>query len=321
MISVIVPVYNVEKYLRKCVESIQRQTYTDLEIILVDDGSPDRCGEICDELAAEDRRIKVIHQKNSRLAAARNSGLEYALNTSTVQKGHYITFVDSDDIIDSRMYETMIRIMESGQYDLVICGHQIVRENEDPKPCELGIDRKLNESELWDEVFGRLNNAVWNKLYKASLLKEIRFPVGVIHGEDLIFNIQYISRCRNAVLNDSKFYHYNKRSGSITTGKFTEAKLMEIVSKDEAKKLIEQYYPAQLDNAELFCFRARMNVLRAICKAGVQDSYRDEIAEYREYAEKNYKQVRTKLKRKESVEYVICKSFFPLYELMVRKIK
>lgn len=321
MISVIVPVYKVEKYLRKCVESIQRQTYTNLEIILIDDGSPDRCGEICDELAAEDKRIKVIHQENSRQAAARNNGLEYALNTGAVQKDHYITFMDSDDTIDSRMYETMIRMMESGSYDLAICGHQIVRENEDPKPCALGIERTLNESELWDEVFGRLNNAVWNKLYKASLLKGIRFPVGMIHGEDLIFNIQYISRCRDAVVNDAKFYHYYKRNGSITTGKFTSAKLMEISSKDAAKKLVEQHCPAQLENAELFCFRARMNVIRAIFKAGVQESYRDEIAECKAYAENNYKKIKSKLKRKESVEYVVCRWFFPLYKLMVRTIR
>ena len=120
MISIIVPVYKVEKYLCKCVESIQRQTYSDIEIILVDDGSPDRCGEICDELAARDQRIKVIHQKNGGQAAARNRGLAYAMNGGLAEQEHYIAFVDSDDTIDAYMYETMIQAMESEQSDIVI---------------------------------------------------------------------------------------------------------------------------------------------------------------------------------------------------------
>lgn len=321
MISVIVPVYKVEKYLRQCVESIQNQTYMDWEMILVDDGSPDRCGEICDELAALDKRIKVIHQRNARQAAARNNGLEYALHRGVNPDNHYITFVDSDDTIDSQMFEMLVNMMESGVYDLAICGHQIVRDNEEPKPCSVGTQRMLDESDLWGEVFGRLNNAVWNKLYKASLLNELRFPVGMIHGEDLIFNIEYISRCRNAVLNDGAFYHYYKRSSSITTGKFSGAKLMEITSKDEARRLVAQYHPAQLQNAELYCFRARMNVMRAIYKAGMQDTYRSKITEYRAYVGENYSKVRTNLKLKESVEFNVCRYLFPLYGLMVRVIR
>lgn len=318
MISVIVPVYKVEKYLRQCVESIQQQTYTDLEIILVDDGSPDHCGEICDELAANDRRIKVIHQKNAKQAAARNTGLEYALNGSEDSEHHYIAFADSDDTIDCHMYETLVRMMESGEYDLAICGHQTVRENEEPMPAGCGVQKVLNEDELWDEVFGRLNNAVWNKLYRAELLRTIRFPVGLIHGEDLIFNIQYIAGCRNAAMNDGEFYFYYKRTGSITTGKFSDTKLMEITSKDEAKRLIAQYRPSQLENAELYCFRARMNVMRAIYKAGMQDEYRNQISECKTYAVSNYAKVKAILKSKERMEFFVCRYLFPVYGLIVR---
>lgn len=318
MISVIVPVYKVEEYLRQCVESIQKQTYTNLEIILVDDGSPDHSGEICEELAAADNRIKVIHQKNARQAAARNNGLEYALSRGTHSENHYIAFVDSDDTVDSRMFETLVDMMESGAYDLAICGHQIVKENAEPKPCSIGTQRTLDESSLWEEVFGRLNNAVWNKLYKAELLRTIRFPVGMVHGEDLIFNIEYIAGCRNAVMNDGAFYHYYKRSGSITTGQFSPAKLMEITSKDGAKKLVAQYHPAQLENAELYCFRARMNVMRAIYKAGMQDEYQNQIVECKTYAVSNYANVKARLNAREFMEFEACRYLFPVYQLIVR---
>lgn len=321
MISVIVPVYKVEKYLRKCVESIQNQTYADLEIILVDDGSPDNCGKICDELATEDKRIKVIHQRNAKQAAARNHGMDYVLGGCTNSENHYIAFVDSDDTIDCRMYETMVEMMESGEYDLAICGHQIVKEDEEPVLCSISTKKDLDESGIWDKVFGHLNNAVWNKLYKASLLDEIRFPIGMIHGEDLIFNIEYISKCQKAVIYSGEFYHYYKRSGSITTGGFSESKLMEITSKDEAKKLVTRYHPAQLENAELYCFRARMNVMRAIYKAGKQNSYRNQIIEYTSFVRENHSKVRAKLKLKESIEFYIHRFFPPLYKFMVRSIR
>lgn len=318
MVSIIVPVYKVEKYLRKCVESILSQTYRDIEVILVDDGSPDSCGKICDEFALTDGRVKVIHQKNGGSAAARNAGLGYIMQDRCVNRNDYVAFVDSDDTIDSKMFYTLVNMMESGTYDLAICGHQIVHENEQPKPASVGIQKVLNDGEMWDEVFGHLNNAVWNKLYKASLLKEIRFPVGMIHGEDLIFNIEYISKCQNAIMNDGQFYHYYKRSGSITTGKFSDAKLMEITSKDEAKRLIEQYCPAQLENAELYCFRARMNVIRSVYKAGKEKEYSEQISECNVYLCKNYDAVKSKVRFKECLEYRLWKRSREVYRLIVK---
>ena len=136
MISVIVPVYKVEKYLRQCIESIQRQTYSDLEIILVDDGSPDGCPAICDEYARNDKRIKVLHQENGGLSVARNVGLDIA-------KGEYIAFVDSDDYIKENMYEMLYNKIVMEDADLIICSYDKVDENNNK------ID---NYSPLQDEV-------------------------------------------------------------------------------------------------------------------------------------------------------------------------
>lgn len=319
MISVIVPVYKVEKYLRDCVRSIQTQTYKDLEIILVDDGSPDNCGKICDELALEDSRIKVIHQNNGGLAIARNSGLDYAINGSlTNKKNHYIAFIDSDDTIECRMFETMVEMMKENS-DLAICGHRIVLENISPESIAIKKEyEKLSNKELWEEIFGRLNNAAWNKLYKAELIGNLRFPVGIIHGEDLIFNLNYISSCKEGTINRTPFYNYLKRVDSITTGTFTRKKLMEITSKELAKEIVEKQFPELLPQAELYCFRARMNVLRGIYKSGQQTEYYKEINSYDSYIKQNFERVRKLLRRKERIEYYIYKSSKLFYRLIVK---
>lgn len=314
LVSIIVPVYKVERYLRKCIDSIQKQTYEKIEIILVDDGSPDNCGKICEELATGDKRIKVIHQNNGGLANARNSGLDYALNGNLSGTNHYIAFVDSDDTIDRRMVETLVEMMESGDYDVSICGNRIVKEEEILSECELKGKQALNKEELWDEVFGHLNNAAWNKLYKAELIGGLRFPVGIVHGEDLIFNIQYIARCNNAIITKTQFYNYLKRSDSITTGNFSESKLMEVTSKDKAKELIKNYCPEQINNAELFCFRARMNVLRSIYKSKQEDDYAEQVKEYKNYIQINYNKISPFLKMKERIEYLLLERFFIVYK-------
>lgn len=302
MVNVIVPIYKVEKYLRKCVESIQNQTYCDLKIILVDDGSPDNCGEICDELAKNDDRIFVLHQKNAGLAAARNAGIDFALTGDTERLGNYVAFVDGDDTIEPDMYQTMVNSMQNA-CDMVICGHRIIKEGIPASPVRLELTQYVEESFLWSEVFERLNNAVWNKLYRADLIGELRFPMGVIHGEDLIFNLNYLKRCRAGAINKTEFYNYLKRDDSITTSGFSQKKLMEIVAKDMAKELIANYCPRLLAVADKYCFRARMNVMRGIYKSNVEQEYTSQISECVEYTKKEFCHVKKNLKTEERIEY------------------
>ncbi|RHJ58017.1 glycosyltransferase family 2 protein [[Ruminococcus] lactaris] len=315
MISVIVPVYKVEKYLQKCVSSIQNQTYGDIEIILVNDGSPDNSGKICDELAKKDSRIKVIHQKNQGQAVARNLALDIA-------KGEYITFVDSDDTVNPRMLELLVSILKKNEADIAICGHRVVyeesyNESEDKKVC---IEEVLDKEKLWQEIFGRLNNAVWNKMYISSKIGDLRFPKGIVHGEDLIFNLEYLIKCEKGVITNAPLYNYLQHKDSVTGSDFTEKKLYEIDSKDRALHIVEEYAPEQLKNAEKYCFRARMNVIRAIYKAGKDKQYLEKLNLYKQYVTEKYNLVKRDLKTKEKIEFNLYMRLKPVYKLIVTKI-
>lgn len=315
MISIVIPVYKAEQYLCRCIESIQRQTYRDIEIILIDDGSPDRCGEICDQYAAQDNRIVVVHKANQGAAAARNDGLDIA-------RGELIGFVDSDDCIHERMFEMLYTELREKNADMAICGSKTVTTMPSSiETIELKSGIEMNDSQLWNEVFKNLNNAVWNKLYKRELIGELRFPVNQHHGEDLLFNLQYIQKCRKAVKIEAPLYLYLKREGSVTMSGFSSKKVMEITSKDIAKEIIGHCRPELMNIAELYCFRARLNVIRSIVKARVEIQNIDILEQCREYVRENYRTVRIGLGFKEKVEYflymyaravhrwVICKFF------------
>lgn len=314
MISIIVPVYNVEKYLKKCVESILCQTYKDWELLLVDDGSPDESGKLCDAFAEQDPRITVIHQKNTGLAGARNAGLAAA-------RGEFIAFVDSDDSIAPYTMELLSSMMTAAPCDLAICGSRIVWEGENFSPVSIKQDITFLDTQgLWEEVFGRLNNAVWNKLYRRELLGELRFPQGLIHGEDLIFNLQYLAKCKTGAINQSVCYNYLQRENSITSSSFSPKKLMEIEAKDQALALVEQYCPAQIKNGEKYCFRARMNVIRGICSAGECESYPQELRSCQDYIKSHYLSVKDSIRTKEKMEYWLCTRAFNFYKELVKGI-
>ena len=313
MVSVIVPVYKVEPYLDRCVRSILAQTYRDLEIILVDDGSPDRCGEMCDQYAALDGRVRVIHQNNAGQAAARNAGLEEC-------HGEYVSFVDSDDEIDPRMISILESAIRQGAYDLAICGFKRFNPEEELRPFLLKTleTRELTSSEIWQEVFGRLNNAAWNKLYRREVIGELRFAAGLIHGEDLIFNLQYIAGCKKAVMTDAPLYHYCVRSGSITKSGFRENRFDEIDSKEMALELIQKYHPEEIENARKYCFRARMNVLRSVYCSGLEKDYASQIEECRDYVIEHYPETANSLRIKERAEFNLFKSAKPVYRYLIR---
>lgn len=313
MISVVVPVYNVEKYLNKCVRSILKQTYSDLEIILVNDGSTDSSGRICDEFATEDRRVKVIHKKNGGQSSARNAALSLA-------KGDYIGFVDSDDTIHPSFFEHLYNMLSREDSDIVMCGCEIVYDGKQSISITASVPvvRNLDCSELWYEVFVNLNNAVWNKLYKRTLLVGMQFPEGMIHGEDLLFNLDYLKRCNRGKISNAKYYSYLKREGSITQQAFSPKKFLEIESKDIAKNIIQKEHPELLDVANLFCFRARMNVLRSIYKTKRQNEYPQKVHDCTQYVVTNYTQVCGNLRVKEKCEYMLFMYLLSVYRLLIK---
>lgn len=209
LISIIVPVYKVEKYLAQCVNSILNQTLVDFELILVDDGSPDSCPQICDVYARTDHRVKVIHKSNGGLSDARNAGIDIA-------QGKYIAFVDSDDLISHDMYERLYNNIIKYDADLAMCSSEHIDESiSELKSPENGEITVFEDDKILKSLFEKkLNNFVWNKLYKHELFKEIRYPVGKIY-EDLFTTYKILSLCGTVVYDSSKLYGYRVREDSI----------------------------------------------------------------------------------------------------------
>ena len=213
-ISVIVPVYKVEAYLHRCVRSIQAQTHRDLEIILVDDGSPDGCGASCDGFAAEDARIKVIHKENGGLSSARNAGLDIAT-------GDLIGFVDSDDCIEPSMYGRLLQALEDAQADMSLCGYDHVSEAGVADPavvCPL-TDGVLTGQEALSAVDTLRPDyfyyvTAWNRLYRRQLFDGLRFPEGKLHEDEFTAH-HLFDRCARVAVVGDVLYHYVQRSGSI----------------------------------------------------------------------------------------------------------
>lgn len=221
--SIIVPVYGVEEYLSKCVESILNQTFKDFELILVNDGSPDRCPHMCDEYAAHDSRVKVVHKKNGGLTSARKAGLKIA-------SGDFIVVVDSDDWVDDRLLEHLHESIEKNGSDVVCYNHFLVGDNETPcyhqyreglytgKQTEDIRNNFLYDSNGKGFCGGGLPNAIWTKCVKRALYKKCqeKVPDEVVKGEDLLFSFHLLSQCPSIYMMDYIGYYYRVNPSSIT---------------------------------------------------------------------------------------------------------
>lgn len=241
LISVIVSIYNIDQYIEACIESILMQTYKDIEIILVDDGSSDNSGEICDNYAEKDDRIIVIHKKNAGLASARNKGLSIA-------KGDYILFFDGDDIAEKDYIEVLFNAIQG--YDIAMCGFQLVTEK-DEKIREVSLEKNiLKISEVnSDKILSLVDNSAlgftWNKLYRKRVIDKMQFE-NLMPREDLVFNLFLLSKIEAiAIVGDYTGYHWVQRNGSITHSSNVKNvnKIMNI-----SKRLLE------IDNLKHFSF-------------------------------------------------------------------
>lgn len=221
LISVIVPIYKIELFIDDCIKSILKQTYENLEILLVDDGSPDRCPEICDIYEKMDKRVRVIHKKNGGLSDARNMALNEA-------KGELISFVDGDDYIDERFYEIMIREMEKYNCDIIECYPVKFNDGEKPVARYSEQSRVITSTEwLTESGIGEfISCVVWNKVYKRELFENIRFPFGR-HYEDEATTYKVIYKTNYIVRNNSALYFYRQREGSITKDNTTIKEISE----------------------------------------------------------------------------------------------
>ena len=212
LISVIVPVYNVESYVAECIESIQNQTYMNLEIIIVNDGSTDASGDICDQYAAYDERIQVIHKENAGVSAARNTGIESA-------NGDYIGFVDSDDYIAPTMYEDMLKLMAEHDLDIIEC--TAFRNNGDTniEGCNDGSLEIFNRDEALKMAMYDCFVAVWSQLYKRRVISDVRFPVGR-KFEDSAVSYLFIANTKRVGHINRCLYYYRLNPNSTTQTSF-----------------------------------------------------------------------------------------------------
>ncbi|QFK73371.1 glycosyltransferase [Pradoshia sp. D12] len=221
MVSIIVPVYNAEKYLEKCINSVLNQSFKCFELILINDGSTDNSGNLCDEYSKKDPRVKVIHQTNSGPSIARNTGINNAV-------GKYIQFVDSDDTISFDMTEKLVKAINE-DIQLVICGYNLINNHKNNSyiqqvtPSIIGVYHKKQLIDRFGEFYNNyLINPLWNKLFNVELLKEfdIWFIEDLKMGEDLLFNLEYIKVCNNINIINNHYYNYLVINNNSLTSSF-----------------------------------------------------------------------------------------------------
>jgi len=273
LISIIVPIYKVEPYLSKCIDSILAQTYTNLEIILVDDGSPDSCPAICDEYAAKDNRIIVIHKENGGLSSARNAGLDIA-------KGEYIGFVDSDDWIEPDMYEKLLQNAEMYQAEISVGGvNDELLTNEGTTILKTTKTDSVNHrcctcTEAMQNYF-KGSWSAWDKIYQKKVFENVRFPVGEINEDEAIV-LHLLEKCSKVVYTNEVFYHYIHRPSSITTSSFSPKKLAWYRHCRDNLDWIRAHHP---ELTEAAAARYRSAILWTLTEIALsQSEFRDEVS-------------------------------------------
>ena len=292
-VSIIVPVYNVEDYVLRCLDSLGRQKYDDIEIIIIDDGSTDKSGKICDEFAKVEKRAKVFHKKNGGLSDARNYGIKKA-------SGELIAFVDSDDYVENNYISKMIETLKSNESDIVVCGYN----------SECPEDETVSGFDATYYCLARQDNidiVAWNKLYKKKLFMEngIEFPKGEKH-EDLLTTYKVMSKANKVSYISDALYHYEERKGSITDLEMVEEKLK---MRARAAKEATEYFK---DDKELYnvakvsMMLAKYAYIDAALSGKIGNEYYDENMKWlrhnvREYDSNKYLTSKLKLYNKMSL--------------------
>ncbi|MBR4991213.1 MAG: glycosyltransferase [Oscillospiraceae bacterium] len=270
LVSVIVPVYKVEAYLGRCVDSILAQTHGNLEVILVDDGSPDRCGMICDEYAEKDPRVCVIHKENGGLSSARNAGIDIA-------KGEYLEFVDSDDWIEPDAVESLLSAALQHQVDLVIGGRWDVKEKTGEKT--VGLCPEKTETVPAEEAVRRIfrwencDSAAWDKLYHRRLFRQIRYPYGVI-CEDVPVTYLIAFDAGRVTFLSKPIYNYLHRQGSITYSAVSEKNFHLSRHTEKILPYIQKNYPDLKTEARYLRVRSLIYAVQSVDIASREDQKR-----------------------------------------------
>lgn len=315
-ISVVVPVYNVEQYLEKCVNSIINQTYRNLEIILVDDGATDTSGRLCDELAKIDSRIKVYHKENGGLSDARNYGVERAT-------GDYIGFVDSDDFIDSEMYEKLYIAIKKEDVDVAECNLKIIYPDRVELFTEKDYYNVCSKQEYLEEYL-KIENIFGSacvRLIKSDIAKKIKFPIGKLY-EDTYYAYDLIEKVDRYVIMNNPYYNYFMRENSITNAKFNPRifDLIEIVNKFHTR-VYEEYYSLKeaADCRKMYAYFSVLNSM-LLEEKFKNNSYYPLVMNY---FKENYKELLKNkyISRNRKLSILLIKMNINLYKKVLMKYK
>ncbi len=312
-ISVIVAVYNTEPFLKKCLESITEQTYHNLEIILIDDGSTDSSPAICDAYAAKDSRITVSHHENRGLSAARNEGIRMATAA-------YITFVDSDDYIEPDTYALVAEGIQQYTPDLLFFREKSVDLS--GKTIYVHGETPTGEIQLKDSAFaqeriiGQQINGMCDKVYRADILKNVHFEEGKVHGEDFLYNITALKQVKTAVFIDKIQYSYVTNPNSVTRRKFTPEIFNQMYFKDMVAEVAAESFPDYAAICQKRAFLARLHTCRPIYKERLEQQYADRLEEINRYMKAKHSEV--VLNRVESTEYWLYFHSKPLYKIFLK---
>ncbi|MDY5109889.1 glycosyltransferase [Faecalicoccus pleomorphus] len=314
-LSIIVPVYQVEAHIDECITSILDQTFRDFELILVDDGSLDRCPAICDVYAQKDSRIRVIHQKNQGLSAARNTGLQAA-------RGDYIGFVDSDDFIEASMYEKLLDNLEREKADISVCGRYKVWGDKKIQEQKSNVYKVMDSAQalalMNTNVLGYFDVAAWDKIYKRSCFKGIEFPEGKL-CEDWFVMYKLFFNAHRIVYDSIPLYNYRQRTGSITHGK--KVNTMSLAASLEVLNFVRTQQPRYVREAQFAYVFAGI---------GVIDNYIEQSSIDRKSIDAVYKKIKPYLqttyrypglKGKRKVQLFMVKKAMPLYICCFKWIK
>lgn len=274
LISVVIPVYNVEEYLPRCMASVLAQSYGNLDIILIDDGSTDNSGHICDQYAGQDSRIRVIHKKNGGLSDARNKGIESA-------KGQYITFIDSDDSIDEDMIEYLYCLLKKHGCRMSLSSHYVVYNREERAVAEKMPDEKLSDKECIKRMCyqGSIDTSAWAKLYEISVFKTIRYPKGKLF-EDIGTTYKTFLECKEIACGYQAKYYYYIRPQSITTRAFNCKKLDLLEQTDQMAEGVLRIYPELAKAVLSRQVYARFSTVNQMLDTEEYKEVRDELIQY-----------------------------------------
>lgn len=311
-ISIVIPIYNVEKYLRKCLDSIKNQIYSNYEVLMVDDGSPDNCGTICDEYAKADNRFIALHKENGGVSSARNLGLEKST-------GDYICFIDPDDYIDLNFLNVLVKSVDKTENRIAVCKYHRIEDNSYvPSNNNNDTSYKMSSTEFIAEVL--LENdlgggVIWNKIFPATLAKKVKFDTNLNVGEDLKFLMSVLKEINEVIIIENKLYYSVYRNGSLS-------KTYKEVNLKKEEELCKEILNSVKDSNEYLYKCAIKRYLSALSYLIVySNNYKDYKKEIKKGQKLFYKIIffnRVRIKEK---MYIFLKLFFPKMYRYLKKVK